>query len=89
MGIERTWVLKEIPNGELVAFCASCWQKIAEVMFEVPEWQKCSYQGGAIFDDIPTDYQVLRESQIFPEVIKAWDDEPTEMVQAPARPSNL
>jgi hypothetical protein len=80
-GIERSWMLKEIPERELVAFCASCWQRIAEVVFDIHDWQGCRYEKANVSEGIRSGYQILRESQVFPEVVKAWDSEPTEMVE--------
>jgi hypothetical protein len=78
-GLQRKWALKEAPEKELVQFALSSLAKIAEVFSKTHEWagfgpinsENCEHFNS-------TDYQNLRESEVFLEVAKAWDGPPTE-----------
>ena len=80
-GIQRTWQLKEIPGRELVEFCIECWERIAEVVADAHAWQGSIFAPEAGCKRSLSDYRSLRESEIFPEVAKAWDSSPTEVIE--------
>jgi hypothetical protein len=78
-GLQRRWALKEAPEKELVQFALGSLSNIAEAFSQCHAWAgfgplqsvKCEH-----FNSV--DYQNLRESEVFPEVAKAWDGSPTE-----------
>jgi hypothetical protein len=80
-GIRRKWMLEEIKDKELVEFCVSCWETIGEVVGTAHSWRgfqfspiaKCNGHQG---------YRDVCESDIFEDVAKAWNGEPTERVTA-------
>lgn len=84
-GLRRKWALEEALERELVQFALGALEKIADVFSEAHKWV-----GGGAFNTGRCDhftseeYRDLRESEVFPEVAKAWDGPPTEQV-SPAK----
>lgn len=80
-GLQRKWALKEAPDRELVQFALSSLGKIAEIFSKVHEWAGFhAFKHGNCEHFDSEDYRALRESEVFPEVAKAWDGPPTEQV---------
>ena len=78
-GLQRMWALKEAPKTELVQFALNSLAKIAEVFSKTHEWAGFgSLKSGTCEHFNSEDYRNLRESQVFFEVAKAWEEPPTE-----------
>lgn len=85
LGLQRTWALKEAPERELVQFAHGCLAKIADVFSKTHSWAGFGpLRAGQCEHFNSVNYQILRESQVFPEVAKAWNRPPTEEI-APAK----
>jgi hypothetical protein len=79
-GVERKWSLREINGRELVQFCMGCWKKISEVIAGAHAWSGAALERGIQCEAEIGQAQLLTESEIFPEVARAWDGPPTEIV---------
>lgn len=77
-GLTRTWSLPELKGVELVDFCMRSFGAIMEVVVAAHEWCGARLQLGPPCTHEQQEYRTLRESMIFPEVMKAWDGPPTE-----------
>lgn len=78
-GLQRMWALREAPDKELVQFALSTLTKIAEVFSQTHEWAGYGpLKSGKCEHFNSEDYRNLRESEVFLEVAKAWDSDPTE-----------
>lgn len=81
LGISRTWSIEELAGREFVKFCADTWEKIATVVGKAHQLRGAEYGSTAECKHAVPEAQVLRESQLFPEILKAWDvGDPTEEV---------
>lgn len=81
-GIRRTWKLQEIPDRELVEFCMKCLNKYAMVLVHTHDWLGRSFEPKLEHLEDRCDFGNLRESEVFSEVVKAWDSPATEIVIA-------
>jgi hypothetical protein len=81
-GLTRTWSLPDLKGVELVDFCVRAFGAILEVVVAAHEWCGARLTVGAPCNHQQQEYRTLRESSIFPEVMKAWDGPPTERVLA-------
>jgi hypothetical protein len=80
-GLQRRWALKEAPEAELVQFALVALTKIADVVSRVHEWTGFGTLQEGKCEHINSDeYRNLRESEIFSEVVAAWDGLATEAV---------
>jgi hypothetical protein len=79
-GVQRKWSLREINGRELVQFCMACWRKISKVIAGAHAWTGAALETKMQCETDVGQAQVLTESEIFPEVAKAWDGPPTEIV---------
>ncbi len=81
-GLHRKWALREAPDRELVQFALSSLDKIADIFSQAHEWAECgAFSPGGCAHLNSEEYRSFRESEIFPEVAKAWDGPPTEQVR--------
>lgn len=81
-GVQRKWSLPEINDRELVQFCMACWKEISEVIAAAHAWTGATLEPTMQCDTEVGQAQLLTESEVFPEVAKAWDGPPTDMVAA-------
>src|SRR5262249_46461350 len=42
-GVQRKWVLSQKPDSELIEFCVSAWQKLANVVADAHVWLRAGY----------------------------------------------
>jgi hypothetical protein len=80
LGIQRKWSLAEIEGRELVQFCMDCWKKISVVIVEAHSWCGADLEPQMTCGGEVGEAQLLTESEVFPEVARAWDESPTEIV---------
>lgn len=82
LGVHRKWVLQELASEELIAFARASLQKIGSVVCRahtiagVPEPE---VDLSCLGDD---GHMTILESQLYPEVLKAWEGPPAEVVKA-------
>jgi hypothetical protein len=63
-----------------VQFCIDCWKKISEVIAAAHTWAGATLEPKMTCEEGVGEAQSLGESQIFTEILKAWDGPPTEVV---------
>lgn len=81
-GLTRTWSLPELPKDtDLVEFANRCLAAVAEVVSAAHTWCGATHNPVVTCDHASGDFRTLRESMIFPEVMKAWNEDPTERLQ--------
>jgi hypothetical protein len=89
-GLQRLWALTEAPEVELVQFALGTLTKIASVVSRVHEWAGFGVlKSGNCEHFNSDDYRNLRESEVFVEVAKAWDSDPTEALSPIEHPLPL
>ena len=81
LGLERKWSLPDLKGRELVDFCLSFWRKLADVIAAAHEWIGRTVTFTLDCHEWLPEARVIRESQIFPEVARAWEEPPTEEVR--------
>jgi len=77
IGVDRQWVLEELPGREITKVCIDTLEKLRRVIFDAHE----AHSG--LHFEFPTGgcahgrggYTVLRESELFPEISRAWEAE--------------
>jgi hypothetical protein len=80
LGLRRHWALTELPDRELAAFCISVWEKLAAIVSEAHTWLGARYTPSASCKHGIEDVTFLVESDVFPEVERAWSGSPTEEI---------
>lgn len=81
LGVQRKWSLDDLKRRELVGFCMASWVKLAEIVAEAHGWLGRTMRHEASCHEWLEDAAVLRESEVFSEVEKAWEGPPTEEVR--------
>jgi hypothetical protein len=79
-GLTRTWSLPELNGVELTDFCARSFAAVVEVLSAAHEWCGTHHNPKVTCNHSSIEYRTLRESMVFPEVMKAWDGAVTERV---------
>jgi len=81
VGILREWRLSLITDEELVSFCSSRFEELVRLSDQAHK-----DAGSAVPEGMcslgKTEYQIILESEFFPEVLAAWEGPPTHLVTA-------
>jgi hypothetical protein len=79
-GLTREWSLPDLKGVELTEFCTKTFAALIEVLSDAHKWCGAAYEPEVKCDHRSKKYRALRESQVFPEVERAWEMSPTERV---------
>jgi hypothetical protein len=84
IGIDREWILEELPGREITKVCIDSLEQLRRIVWDAHEAHSgihhpfpeegCRHSEGG--------YTVIRESQMFPEIVRAWDGELPEILSA-------
>ena len=79
-GLTRKWSLPDLKGVELTDFCTKTFADLVEVISDAHKWCGASYDTEVSCNHRSKQNRALRESQIFPEVARAWETKATERV---------
>lgn len=80
-GIQREWRLSDLPDTEIFEVCVKAWELTAEMVADAHVWFGANFSAEAKCKHNLQVAQILLESEVFPEVTKAWAFSPANEVR--------